>query len=60
MTVRSVVPAGGLVRVRLDGPFTLAALVTRDSAERLGLEPGSPITALLKTTALNVFLPEGS
>ena len=58
MTVRSVTPAGGLIRVRLDGPLTLAALVTRESAERLGLQPGAPVTALLKTAALNVHLPE--
>ncbi len=55
MTVRSVKPAGGLVRIRLDGPVSLAALVTRDSVDRLGLAPGTPVTALLKTTALNVY-----
>jgi molybdopterin-binding protein len=58
MRVRSVTPAGGLVRVRLDGPLTLAALVTRSSAERLGLAPGAHVTALLKTTALHVYPPE--
>jgi molybdate transport system ATP-binding protein len=58
MTVRSVTPVGGLVRVRLDGPVTLAALVTRDSAERMEIRVGTEITALLKTTALNVYLPE--
>lgn len=55
MTVRSMTPVGGLVRVRLDGPVTLAALVTRDSAQQLGLAPGATVTALLKTTALNVY-----
>ena len=55
MRVRSVTPAGGLIRVRLDGPLTLASLVTRGSAERLGLEVGAHVTALLKTTALHVF-----
>jgi molybdopterin-binding protein len=58
MTVRSLTPAGGLVRVRLEGPLTLAALVTRGSTERLGLTAGTSITALLKTTALTVYLPE--
>lgn len=58
MTVRSVTPVGGLIRIRLDGPLTLAALVTRTSAERLQLRPGAPISALLKTTALAVYLPE--
>lgn len=56
MAVRSVTPAGGLVRVRLEGPITLAALVTRSSAERLRLEEGAATTALLKSTALNVYL----
>lgn len=58
MTVRSVTPVGGLVRVRLEGPVTLAALVTRPSAERLEIRRGAGITALLKTTALTVYLPE--
>jgi molybdopterin-binding protein len=60
MTVRSVRPVGGLVRVRLEGPITLAALVTRSSADRLGLAPGTGIHALLKTTALNVYPPESA
>jgi len=55
LTVVSMKPAGGLVRVRLTGPVTLAALVTRASAERLELRPGAGITALLKTTALSVY-----
>lgn len=58
MTVRSIKPVGGLIRVRLEGPVTLAALVTRPSAERLGLRPGAAVTALLKTTALSVYLLE--
>jgi tungstate transport system ATP-binding protein len=58
MRVRSVTPAGGLVRVRLDGPVSLAALVTRDSAERLGLRPEAAVTALLKTAALHVYAPD--
>lgn len=58
MRVRSVTPAGGLMRVRLDGPLTLAALVTRGSADRLGLAPGAEITALIKTAALHVYAPE--
>jgi molybdate transport system ATP-binding protein len=55
MTVHSVSPVGGLVRVRLEGPVSLAALVTRESAERLGLAPGAAVVALLKTAALNVY-----
>ena len=59
MTVRSVTPVGGMVRVRLEGPITLASLITRGSAERLGIQPGAEINALVKTAALSVFLPEG-
>ncbi len=59
MTVRSVTPVGGMVRVRLEGPITLASLITRGSAERMGIEPGVEINALVKTAALNVYLPEG-
>jgi molybdopterin-binding protein len=55
MIVRSLTPVGGLVRVRLEGPVSLAALVTRDSAERLGLTPGAEVVALVKTAALSVY-----
>lgn len=55
MTVRSATPVGGLVRIRLEGPVSLAALVTRESADRLGLTPGANVLALLKTTALSVY-----
>lgn len=55
MRVRSTTPAGGLIRVRLEGPVRLAALVTRESAERLGVQPGAEVTALLKTAALHVY-----
>ena len=55
--VAALTPVGGLVRVRLQGPVTLVALVTRASAHQLRLEPGATVTALLKTTALNLFMP---
>ena len=55
MTVRSVTPVGGMVRVRLEGPVTLASLITRASAERLGVEVGARINALVKTAALTVY-----
>jgi molybdopterin-binding protein len=55
VTVRSATPVGGLVRIRLDGPASLAALVTRESANRLGLRPGVTVLALLKTSALSVY-----
>lgn len=57
MRVRSTTPVGGLIRVRLEGPLALAALVTRESAERLGLSAGMEVVALLKTTALHAYAP---
>jgi molybdopterin-binding protein len=60
MTVRSMKPVGGLVRVHLDGPVGLAAVVTRRSADSLGLAPGGPITALLKTSALSAYPADSS
>ena len=55
VVVSSVVPTGGLVRVRLDGAAPLAALLTRGSADALGLTRGVPATAYLKAAALRVF-----
>ena len=56
--IATAVPAGGLVRLRLAGDVPLAALVTRDSVERLGLVPGVTATAWLKATALRVYAAE--
>ncbi len=55
VVVRSVVPAGGLVRVRLEGAAPLTALLTRGSADALGLAPGRAVTAYLKAAALRAF-----
>lgn len=53
--VEAVVPAGALVRVRITGDVSLAALVTRRSAKALSLEPGARAVAQIKATALRVF-----
>ncbi len=53
--VAALVPAGGLVRVRLSGVVPLVALVTRDSVARLGLEVGAETQAWLKASALRVY-----
>ncbi len=55
VVVRSLVPAGALVRVRLDGAAPLIALLTRESAAALALTPGAGVTAYLKASALRVF-----
>ena len=58
----------GIVReVRLDGllaqvelettaPARVVAVITREAAEELGLEPGQPATALVKATSVMVEL----
>jgi molybdate transport system ATP-binding protein len=53
-TVRSTAPQGPLVRVTLDCGFRLVALVTRASAARLALAPGSRVAALVKAPAIRV------
>lgn len=53
-TVQWVRIEGPLARVRLDCGFPLTALVTRRSAEELGLAPGSHVTALVKAPAVRL------
>lgn len=55
LTVAATAPSGGLVRVRLTGAVELTALLTRQSAEDLAVEPGHEVAAYLKTTALRAF-----
>jgi len=43
------------VELTVNEPLQLVAVVTRDAVEELGLRPGMPTTALVKST--NVLLP---
>ena len=44
-----------LAQVELEaGPFRIVAVITREAAEQLGLEPGLPATALVKATSVMV------
>lgn len=54
--VRQVRLEGLLAEVELDvtGPARVVAIVTRESAERLGLEPGREATAVVKATSVMV------
>jgi molybdate transport system ATP-binding protein len=45
---------GPLVRVAVECGLLLVALVTRASAERLGLEPGRPVAASVKAPSIRV------
>jgi molybdate transport system ATP-binding protein len=56
LRVSAVTPAEGLVRIGLDGQVRLAAIVTRSSAEELGLKAGVEINAHLKAAALRAFV----
>jgi molybdate transport system ATP-binding protein len=53
-TVTSAVSEGPLVRVTLDCGFRLVALVTRESAARLGLTPGAAAGALVKAPSVRL------
>jgi molybdopterin-binding protein len=55
LRVTSMTPTGGLVRLGLDGPVNLAAIITRRSAEELGISRGLEVNAHLKAAALHVF-----
>src|SRR5919198_4673743 len=54
--VRSVQLDGLLAQVELEttGPTRVVAVITREAAEELGLEPGQPATALVKATSVMV------
>ncbi len=55
LRVTHLAPAGGLVRIRLEGEVNLISLVTRSAAESLGLVAGCHVVAQLKATALRAF-----
>jgi molybdopterin-binding protein len=55
-TVREVKVDGLLAQVELvvDEPTRIVAIVTRDAVEELGLKPGAPATAIVKSTSVMV------
>ena len=59
-TVASRADEGPLVRVRLDCGVPLVALVTRASADRLGLVPGRAIAALVKAPSVRLVPRSGA
>jgi molybdopterin-binding protein len=54
--VREVRVEGLLAQVEIDTtePTRVVAVITREAAEQLGLEPGMPATALVKATSVMV------
>jgi molybdopterin-binding protein len=55
-TVRSVEIDGLLAQVEIlvTDPVRVVAIVTRDAVDQLGLKPGSPATAIVKSTSVMV------
>lgn len=59
-TVVEVVKGEAVAKVTLQvGDNHMVALITRESADELGLEPGKTVTALVKATDVMVLTDEG-
>jgi molybdopterin-binding protein len=59
-TVTEVVKGKAAAKVTLQvGDNHVVALITRESADELGLEPGKQVTALVKATDVMVMTDEG-
>lgn len=57
-TVTAVVPQGATTMITVDCGVALRALVTRRSAEDLGLGPGVPVWLAVKATAVHLIAPD--
>ena len=53
--VTEVRPAGPVSRVTVECGFSLAALVTRQATQDLALQPGTPVTATVKASAVHLI-----
>ncbi len=59
-TVTEVVKGEAAAKVTMQvGDNHMVALITRESADELGLEPGKQVTALVKATDVMVMTDEG-
>jgi molybdopterin-binding protein len=59
-TITEVVKGEAAAKVTLQiGDNHMVALITRESADELGLEPGKQVTALVKATDVMVMTDEG-
>jgi len=54
--IERLLPEGPLVRVLLDGGYPMVALITRASADELGLTPGMLLNAGFKATAAHLIV----
>jgi molybdopterin-binding protein len=58
--VRSVEADRVVALVEIEaGPYSLAAVITRDAVEELGLAPGVPVVATIKATSVMVSRDQG-
>lgn len=53
--VQELIPTGAQVRVIVDCGFPLTALVTRQAAEELALQPGAAITSVIKASSVHLI-----
>ena len=59
-TITEVVKGEAAARVSMQvGDNHMVALITRESAEELGLQPGKQVTALVKATDVMVIADDG-
>ena len=59
-TITEVVKGEAAARVSMQvGDNHMVALITRESAEQLGLEPGKQVMALVKATDVMVMTEDG-
>ena len=60
-TITEVVKGDAAARVSMQvGDNHMVALITRESAEELGLEPGKQVMALVKATDVMVMTEDGN
>ncbi len=57
--VTKVIPQGPFFKIELDCGFFLTAYVTAQSLSELGLQPGRPVVASFKATAVHLLRTEG-
>ena len=54
--IQRLIPQGPLVRVVVDCGFPLTALITRSSAQEMGLAEGTAVSAAFKASAVHVIV----
>jgi len=60
-TITEVVKGEAAAKVTMQvGDYHIVALITRESADELGLEPGMEVTTLVKATDVMILTNEGS